>query len=135
MIGSATNRVSGFFGDGAPTTDVTLGTALEVLRNERRRRVIRYVADFETDETVSVRDPAVWLTAQEDDVVPESLSQSDWKSAYVALIDGHLEKLAEPDVVTYDENAKMVGRGPTADVFADYLSDGEQYFTTGDAEC
>lgn len=138
MITAAANLASALFGDAAPATDVDLATALDLLRNERRRLTMREVTALDLGETVTVRDLAHEVAAIEQDTHPDALPWTASKSAYVALLDTHLPKLAAANVVVVDEDVhgkRTVARGPALDAFVEYLDDGEDYFVTGDAEC
>lgn len=138
MITAAASRVSALLGDAEPATDVELATALDLLKNERRRLTISEVTALDPDETVGVRELAHAVAAIEQDADPAALSWTDSKSAYVALLETHLPKLAAADILVVDEDAhgkRTVARGPALDAFVTYLDAAEDYFVTGDDGC
>jgi len=139
VIGMAVSRFGGWFGDdnlGAP--EVELDTALTILRNERRRMVVRYVSGMPVSDheaaRVRVRDLAEVLAAAEENCAVGVVPPSSAKSVYVALIDTHLPKLDAVGVLDYDDDRKTVGRRPAVDSFVEYLNSGAGLFdTSGEA--
>ena len=74
----------------------------DILRNDRRRRVIRHLR--ETDDRVSVSDLSEHIASVE---AGESPAPRDVrKSVYVSLHQTHLPKLDEWGVIDYDDRAK-----------------------------
>jgi hypothetical protein len=84
-----------------------------LLRNHRRRYVLRYLAmegnpaDF--DEMVDT------VAAWENDVPVEDVSSDQRKRVYVSLTQTHLPKLDDAGVIDYDETAGVVRRRPRAE--------------------
>lgn len=109
-------------------TDIDLDEAFELLRNSRRRHVVEYVADLQSDETVRLRELAIYIAALEFDQEPDAVSRAHIKSVRNALYQSHLAKLAEADVIEYDERAGTVGRGSTIELLADLISTARQVF-------
>lgn len=72
-----------------------------LLRSERRRQIIHYLAD--TGEPTSVRELSHHLAEQ---------TNTDRQTVYITLIQSHLPKLAEKDIVKYDHNRKVVRSTP-----------------------
>lgn len=72
--------------------------AYDLLANERRRRVIEFLVDFEPDTEVDVRD------------IADAISQGDRNCIYVSLIQSHLIRYNNDGdgVLEYDERAKTV---------------------------
>lgn len=136
MIAAAASRVSALFGSAEPATEVELATAFDLLRNERRRLTIRKVAELYPGQRIHVRDLAHEIAAVEQDAEPAELSFTESKSAYVALLDSHLPKLAAADVVVVEEDdrsRRTVGRGAALEGFVEFLDESEAYFVAGDA--
>jgi hypothetical protein len=71
--------------------------AYDMLSNERRRRVIAFLSDFDPGHEVPVGDIADHLAAAGDDRT----------AAYVALLQSHLQQL-DTGLIDYDERAKTV---------------------------
>ena len=132
MISAASSRVSGLFGTGPETVAVELDDALTVLKNERRRHLVRHVATMDADETVDARELAHYVGAREWGKSPAEIHRPSTKSVYVALVSTHLEKLAAVGVVRYDSDRKVISPGPAVDVFAEYLAESEQRFQTAE---
>ncbi|MFC7230560.1 hypothetical protein ACFQMM_02675 [Saliphagus sp. GCM10025308] len=76
--------------------------AYDLLANERRRRIIEFLVEFEPGTIVDVRD------------IADAISQGDRNACYVSLIQSHLTKFdnSEDDnrncLLEYDERAKTV---------------------------
>lgn len=73
--------------------------AYDLLSNERRRRVIEFLVEFEPGTEVDVRD------------VADAISQGgDRNASYVSLIQSHLTKYDNDNngLVEYDERAKTI---------------------------
>jgi hypothetical protein len=76
----------------------------DVLRNDRRRMVLERLG--EADDAVTTRELSEAIAAREtgEEPPPRNVRQS----VYISLQQTHLPKLAELDVVEYDENTKEV---------------------------
>lgn len=74
----------------------------EVLSNERRRLVLRYLREEDASDGVAFRDLVDQVAAWENDTTIDRLDSSDRKCVYTALRQTHLPKLDELDVVEYD---------------------------------
>lgn len=76
--------------------------AYDLLANDRRRRVVEFLVEFEPDTEVDVRD------------VADAISQGDRNACYVSLIQSHLIKFDNSGddngncLLDYDERAKTV---------------------------
>ncbi len=88
-----------------------------LLRNERRRAVLRFIA-ASPERTVAVRDLAERIAAEETETDPPP--RNTRQSVYVSLIQTHLPKLADVGVVEYDEQAKTATDTPLMDQLAPY---------------
>jgi hypothetical protein len=134
MIGAATTGFSLFGDDAEPSADTELVVALEVVRNERRRLIIRTVADLEPGELIRARELAHQIAAIEEDADPAMLSWSDSKSAYVALTQRHLEQVESAGAIIVDESGRdrRVTAGPALEAFVALLDDAAEYFERGD---
>ena len=84
----------------------------EVLSNERRRLVLRYLQQREVEEGVDFRDLVDQVAAWENGTTIDRLDSSDRKCVYTALRQTHLPKLDEFGVVEYDNRRGTVT--PTA---------------------
>lgn len=96
---------------GDTTEDLDRGAVFTLLKNPRRRAVLRHLED--TPET-TLADLADRVAAEENDTTPELLSSSDRKRVYISLYQSHLPKLAEFGVIEYDQSRGDVVRQPAA---------------------
>lgn len=91
-----------------------------LLSVERRRRVLTYLADH-GDET-TLNDLAEHIAAVENNTEIYLLSSQQRKRVYISLYQDHLPKLADADVIDYDQSRGTVKRGPSADLLYPYLA-------------
>jgi hypothetical protein len=119
--------------DGSPTTrravsttserpsdpELPLDTIFELLRNDRRRRVLEYLDENDGEATLS--DLAERIAAIENDTTEQALSSQQRKRVYVGLYQCHLPKMDGAGVIDFDENRGDVVRKPAADQLRPYL--------------
>jgi hypothetical protein len=79
-----------------------------LLGNRRRLFAIKFLAMFEIDASLEVREIARFVRGAETSTSPRLVSTDDYESAYNGLIQTHLPKLAIADVIEYDDRAKEV---------------------------
>jgi len=103
---------------GDTTEDLDRGMVFTLLKNPRRRAVLRHLED--TPET-TLADLADRIAAEENDTTPELLSSSERKRVYISLYQSHLPKLAEFGVIEYDQSRGDVLRQPAATRLRAYL--------------
>lgn len=104
---------------------------LTVIDNARRRRVVRYMDTAQVD-AIKVKALSEQLGAVEADTTPELVHSRDRHRVYIALIQSHLSTMAEHDVITYDGDRKIVGRGDEFETAVRALYAVEQVFAEGD---
>ncbi|WP_115862530.1 DUF7344 domain-containing protein [Halorussus litoreus] len=94
----------------AATSDVDTRSAQvhELLGNERRNLLIRYLSLFEENASVTVRHIARVIRGIETGTPPTQVSTGDYESAYNGLIQTHLPKLSARGLIEYDESAKEI---------------------------
>jgi len=103
----------GVEGDDPETVSaLPLDQVFEVLKNERRRTVLRYLADHE--EPVALGDLAEHVAANENDTPIKQISSRERKCAYVGLYQCHLPKMDDMDVIDFNQNRGLVETGPNA---------------------
>lgn len=98
---------------------VSLDEIFEVLKNSRRRKIIRYLRD--DHQTTTLSDLAEHVAALENDTDVNRLTSSQRKRVYVALYQCHLPKMADMGVIEFDKNRGTVERSPNANQFEKYL--------------
>lgn len=104
---------------------VAADTALEILSNERRRHVLHCL--LPDDSPMALADLAAEVAAMENDTGTTDVSKEDAKDVYVSLYHAAIPKLADADVVEYDQvqNTVTLTRNaaelrPLLDVVADW---------------
>ena len=95
-----------------------------ILQNERRRRVLEYLAGKEGPE--DMRDIAEQVAAWEHDTTVQALSSDQRQRVYIALYQSHLPKLADFGLITYNRSRGIVERTSLADQVNPYLDAGRE---------
>ncbi|SEK31169.1 DUF7344 domain-containing protein [Haloferax larsenii] len=94
----------------------------EVLSNDRRRMAIEFLQDT---EELTLRDLSERIAEAETGETPPP--RNIRQSAYVSLQQTHIPKLSELDIVSYDENSKVVALEEASDVtvYMEVVPEGE----------
>lgn len=92
--------------------DSTLTKEFRLLSSKRRQQVIWYMTYLDHGESVTVRQLAKQIVAQEEGIPVEEVSNDVYRSVYGNLTQHHLQKLAQAHVVAYDADRKEVQPGP-----------------------
>jgi DNA-binding transcriptional ArsR family regulator len=103
----------------AAESELSLDLIFEILKNQRRREVIRYLREHEQQVTLS--DLAEHIAALENDTDVASITSSQRKRVYVGLYQCHLPKMADMDIVHFNQNRGIVDLGPNAPQLYEYL--------------
>jgi DNA-binding transcriptional ArsR family regulator len=98
---------------------LSLDLIFEVLKNERRREVIRYLRDHESQ--VSLSDLAEHIAALENDTDVASITSSQRKRVYVGLYQCHLPKMADMGIIDFNQNRGIIRLGEKAEQLYVYL--------------
>lgn len=98
---------------------LSLDLIFEVLKNERRREVIRYLRDHESQ--VSLSDLAEHIAALENDTDVASITSSQRKRVYVGLYQCHLPKMADMGIIEFNQNRGIIRLGDKAEQLYVYL--------------
>lgn len=106
----------------AATEPLPIDQVFEILKNSRRREVLRYLDDGEGN--VSLSDMAEHVAAIENDTTVRELSSTQRKRVYVGLYQSHLPKMDDVGVVNFDQNRGRIELENSADQLYEYL-DGE----------
>lgn len=101
--------------------ELELDIVFDVLKNVRRRRLLRYLKDQSGEVTLS--DVAEHLAAIENDTTPERLDSQQRKRVYVGLYQSHLPRLDSMGVLTFDRERGLIERTPAASQLDKYLYD------------
>jgi hypothetical protein len=105
--------------DAADELGLSPDLAFDLLKNERRRRVLHYLAD--ADGQVTLGDLAEHIAALENDTTVQALTSTERKRVYVGLYQVHLPKMDDAGVVTFDRNRGTVEADEHAETLTAYL--------------
>jgi hypothetical protein len=94
-------------------------TIFELLKNQRRRYVLRYLAD--DPGPARLRDLAERIAAWENDKPIGALSSDERKRVYVGLYQCHLTKMDDAGVVAFNQDRGLVTLGERASELYEYL--------------
>ncbi|MFD1597412.1 DUF7344 domain-containing protein [Halobellus rarus] len=103
----------------------------DLLKNSRRRGVIRYLHDHGGSAVLS--DVAEHIAAEENGVTVRELSSDQRKRVYIGLYQSHLPKLDSAGVIEYDKNRGTIERQDSLTQLEEYL-DIEGQETEGGAD-
>jgi hypothetical protein len=98
-----------------PDADLGVGEVFELLQNQRRRRVLRYLTT-ETDNRATLSDLAEHVAGLENDVPPDRVTSTQRKRVYVGHYQAHLPKLDDYGVVDFDKHRGTVDLRDTTDL-------------------
>lgn len=90
-----------------------------VLKNSRRRSVLRYLRENGRETTLS--DLAEHIAAKENGTTRDQLTSSQRKRVYVGLYQCHLQKMEDAGVVDYNQSRGHVALTDQADRFEEYI--------------
>lgn len=99
--------------------NLPLDVVFELLKNERRRRVLRYLN--EGSESTTLRTLAEHIAGLEYDKPPDALSSDERKRVYIGLYQCHLPKLDDAGVIDFESNRGTVERTTRADQLLGYI--------------
>jgi len=100
---------------------LSLDLVFEILKNSRRREVIHYLRDRESDDRVSLGELAEHVAAIENDTTTEQLTSSQRKRVYVGLYQCHLPKMDDMGVVDFNQDRGHVALAPQSECLTEYL--------------
>jgi len=101
-----------------------LNQVFDVLKNERRRYVLKYLR--RTEGQVSLGEVAEQIAAWENDKAVRNISSSERKRVYVGLYQCHLPKMDSMDVVSFNKPRGTIDVGPNADDVYEYIDIAEE---------
>lgn len=101
-------------------SQLPLDIVFEILKNRRRRRVLHYLKEGETD-SVDLGSLAEHVAALENDKSVAALTSGERKRVYVGLYQCHLPKMNDAGVVDFDRNRGTIELGENADQLDEYL--------------
>lgn len=105
-----TPSVTPNFDEDTPSGE-TLSEVFHLLQAERRRRVVWYLVTLEPDKTVTVRELAKEIAADEQGIPPAVIPNEDYRPVYTNLVQHHLPTLEDANVVEFNADRKVVAPG------------------------
>lgn len=101
--------------------DLGKDTIFEMLKNRRRRDVLRYLREHDGKATLG--DVAEFVAANENDIPESQLNSKQRKRVYVALYQCHLPMMDRAGVIDYNKARGTLVERPETDQLAEYLTD------------
>lgn len=105
------NSPNGTEGTERDTDELPLDEVFGILKNRRRRYVLKYVA--EADGQVSIGETAEQIAAWENDKPVEQITSSERKRVYVGLYQSHLPKMDGIGAVSFNKPRGIIEPGGT----------------------
>jgi hypothetical protein len=105
--------------DEESVVELPLDQVFEILKNERRRTVLRHLDDH--DGTVALGTLAEEVAAIENDTPVSQVTSRERKCAYVGLYQCHLPKMDDMGIVDFNQNRGKIAVGPNVDQLERYL--------------
>lgn len=105
--------------EAASEPELSLDVMFEILKNERRRFVLKYFEDREGP--VALGDLAEHVAAKENDKPERELTSGERKRVYVGLYQCHLPKMNDAGIVDFNRNRGRIELGENADLLTEYL--------------
>ncbi|WP_336135443.1 DUF7344 domain-containing protein [Natronomonas amylolytica] len=103
--------------------DLGIGEVFELLKNERRRRVIAFLKR-QDDRTTTLGVLAEHIASLENDIDVAQVSSSQRKRVYIALYQCHLPKMDDLGVIEYEKNRGTIQLRNTT-LLDPYLADSD----------
>lgn len=114
--------------DGAEDTeqadDLPKDVQYDILKNSRRRLVLRYLLEEETP--VSLGTLSEHVASVETGKEPRMLDSQERKRAYVGLYQCHLPRMDGADVIDFNKDRGLVELGPHAESVIAHLEDDDE---------
>lgn len=101
-----------------PAIELEKDVIFEILKNQRRRRVVQYLREHGDTE---LGDLAESIAAEENETTVAQLSSEERKRVYIGLYQTHLPKMDDAGVVAYDQSRGTVSTGSAIDQLYPYL--------------
>lgn len=103
----------------AEDSEIEMDQVFGVLKNKRRRYVLKFLSSAEGEITLS--DLAEQIAAWECDKEVSQISSQERKRVYVGLYQCHLPKMADVSAITYNKQRGKIEHGEHFDLFEHYL--------------
>jgi len=100
---------------------ISKDTQFGMLKNRRRRDILRYLRENDDESTLS--DLAEFIAAKENGVERRLLSSDERKRVYIGLYQCHLPKMDDARVIDFEKRSGDVRLRPEADQLFAYIDD------------
>ena len=100
---------------------ISKDTQFGMLKNRRRRDILRYLRENDDESTLS--DLAEFIAAKENGVERRLLSSDERKRVYIGLYQCHLPKMDDARVIDFEKRSGGVRLRPEADQLVAYIDD------------
>jgi hypothetical protein len=117
--GELPDEISQETGRGEETAELPLDRVFEILKNQRRREVLRHLR--EQSGQIDLGDLAEHVAAVENDTTTQALTADERKRVYVGLYQCHLPKMDDIGIVEFNQDRGYVELGETASQLDPYL--------------
>lgn len=97
-----------------------LDVIFDILKNRRRRLVLRYAR--ENEEPFTLSDLAEYIAADENDKPVQQLTSDERKRVYVGLYQCHLPRMDDAGVLDFDRNRGTISMNGSVSQLEPYLS-------------
>lgn len=104
-----------------PAGGLSKSEIFDLLRNQRRRLVLRYIERHDGDVPAEIGEIATQVAAWENDVAVDAVTSAQRKRVYTTLQQSHLPKLDEAGIVEFDAARGTVRGTDVADDLTIYL--------------
>lgn len=112
---------SGIEPENIERADIGFDQLFEILKNKRRRRVLRYLLEDER-EHVTLDELAEVIAARETGKDLKQISSQERKRVYVGLYQCHLPKMDDYGAISYNKPRGRIAPAEHTDLFERYLS-------------
>lgn len=96
----------------SPSDSAPLDAIFDLLSNQRRRYALMCLSEH---QSLTLADLAEQVTSREQETSILEIPEEDVLRVYMSLWHAHIPKLAEADVVVYDQERDLVHLGPNAE--------------------
>lgn len=107
---------------------IDLNVLFDVLKNRRRRRVLEFLDEQESQTTLSV--VAEYLAAIENDKPRELLTSQERKRVYIGLYQFHLPRMDRAGVVEFDRNRGTIEACEELTAYRSYVGGSRRHSTS-----
>jgi len=113
--------------------DVDVDELFEMLSNDRRRRVLRYITSPGTSEAVTLRSLAGHIAALENEIPEHQLGSQQRKRVYIALYQCHLPRMDDAGILEFEKTPGIARQTPGTTVASNVLETVDGQLNGGDA--